>query len=313
MGLLPMDADILPPSDDRVFKLILTSPESKAGLMKLISAVIGRKVVDVALFPNELGPGDTMEKAERLDVNCKIDDKSQINLEMQSSHIIEALDGRHRNLKGKSIYYLTDLHSSQPAKGLQRYDELARTYQITFCSYTVFPESPDYVNSFSLRHDKTGEQLSDAISVTFVELSKLGEIVKKPVGEMTDLEKWSVFFRYAPDPKYRETVNKVIASEEVLTMAGELLMSISQNEAERAIFRSRRKFQTDYGSDMATARDNGRAEGLVEGRKEGLIEGRKEGRQEGKFEIARMMLSACESIEKIISYTGLTKQEITQL
>ena len=24
MGLLPMDADILPPSDDRVFKLILT-------------------------------------------------------------------------------------------------------------------------------------------------------------------------------------------------------------------------------------------------------------------------------------------------
>ena len=27
MGLLPMEADILPPSDDRVFKLILTSPE----------------------------------------------------------------------------------------------------------------------------------------------------------------------------------------------------------------------------------------------------------------------------------------------
>lgn len=29
MGLLPMGADILPPSDDRVFKLILTSPEAK--------------------------------------------------------------------------------------------------------------------------------------------------------------------------------------------------------------------------------------------------------------------------------------------
>ena len=114
---------------------------------------------------------------------------------------------------------------------------------------------------------------------------------------MTDLEKWSVFFRYAPDPKYRETVNKVIASEEVLTVAGELLMSISQNEAERAIFRSRRKFQSDYGSDMATARDNGRAEGL----------------KEGKLEIARMMLSAGEPMEKIMRYTGLTKQEITQL
>ena len=40
-------------------------------------------------------------------------------------------------------------------------------------------------------------------------------------------------------------------------MAGELLMSISQNERERAIFRSRRKFQTDYESDMATSLDNG--------------------------------------------------------
>ena len=56
-----------------------------------------------------------------------------------------------------------------------------------------------------------------------------------------------------------------------------------------------------------------KAEGLVEGRKEGLIEGRKEGRQEGKLEIARMMLSDGEPMEKIMTYTGLTKQEITQL
>ncbi len=44
MGLLPMNADILPPSDDRLFKLVLTSPEAKAGLIKLISAIIDRAV-----------------------------------------------------------------------------------------------------------------------------------------------------------------------------------------------------------------------------------------------------------------------------
>ena len=263
MGLLPIDLDILPPSDDRVFKLILTSPEAKPGLISLISSTIGRNVVDVVLHPNELAPGDTEEKAERFDVNCKIDDGSQINLEMQASHMVEDLDGQHRNLKGKSIYYLTDLQSSQSAKGLRRYDRLARSYQITFCSYTIFPGTPDYMNSFSLRHDTTGEQLSDAISLTFVELSKLSEIVKKPVGEMTALDKWSVFFQYAPDPNYREAVNKVIESEEVLQVAGELLMSISQNEQERAIFRSRKKFQTDLQSDLATAEDRGRAEGIL--------------------------------------------------
>lgn len=297
MGLLPMDADILPPSDDRVFKLIMTSPEARPGLIDLISGVINRKVIDVVLHVNEPPAEDTEEKAERFDVNCKIDDGSQINLEMQASHMKEDLDGQHRNLKGKSLYYLTDLHSSQPAKGLRRYDRLAKSYQITFCSYTVFPEQENYVNSFSMRHDITGELLLDAIHITFIELSKLGEVIKKPVSDMTALDKWSIFFQYAPDPQYRETVNKVIESKEVLAMAGELLMSISQNERERAIYRSRKKFQTDYQSDMATSWYNGV----------------KTGEKKRSLEIAKNMLMDNESVDRIIKYTGLTKSDIEDL
>lgn len=305
MGLLPMGADILPPSDDRVFKLILTSPEAKQGLMHLISSIIGRTVVDVVLLPNELAPGDTEEKAERFDINCKIDDGSQINLEMQASHMVEDLDGLYKNLKGKSIYYLTDLHSSQPAKGLRRYDRLSRSFQITFCSYTVFPNTPDYANSFSLRHDTSGELLSDAIGLTFVELSKLDEVVKKPVSDMTALDKWSVFFQYAPDLDHREIVNKVIASEEVLQVAGNLLMSISQNERERAIFRSRRKFQTDLQSDLATAEDNGERRGLEQGLKQGL--------KQRSIEIARNLLGINLPLEQITRATGLTVAEVEAL
>ncbi len=297
MGLLPMGADILPPSDDRVFKLILTSPEAKTGLMNLISSIISRTVVDVALLPNELAPGDTEEKAERFDVNCKIDDGSQVNLEMQASHMVEDLDGQYRNLKGKSIYYLTDLHSSQPAKGLRRYDRLSRSYQITFCSYTVFSDMPDYVNSFSLRHDTTGELLSDAINLAFVELSKLDEVVKKPISDMSELDKWSVFFQYAPDLEHREIVNRIIESEEVLQVAGNLLMSISQNERERAIFRSRRKFQTDLQSDLATAEDNGE----------------RKGRMNRSIEIARNLLKTDLSLEQISAVTGLTYEEVEKL
>ena len=93
MGLLPLDIDILPPSDDRVFKKILTSPEAKPALMDLISSVINRPVVDVVVRNNELLVGDTEEKAERLDVNCKIDDGTQVDLEMQASRIQEDSDG----------------------------------------------------------------------------------------------------------------------------------------------------------------------------------------------------------------------------
>ena len=111
MGLLPMDLDILPPSDDRVFKLLLTSPDAKPVLIDLISSIIKRPVVGVEVRNNEIPPSDTEEQAQRLDVNCRIDDGSQVDLEMQASRIQEDSDGRHQNLKGKSVYYLCDLHS----------------------------------------------------------------------------------------------------------------------------------------------------------------------------------------------------------
>ena len=61
----------------------------------------------------------------------------------------------------------------------------------------------------------------------------------------------------------------------------------------------------------------GRAEGRVEGRAEGRIEGRAEGRAEGRdersLEIAREMLRDGESVEKIIRYTGLARQQIEEL
>ena len=321
MGLLPMKAKILPPSDDHVFKLLLTSPEAKPALTDLVSAIIKRPVTNVVVRHNEIPVEDTREKAERLDVNCKVDDGSQIDLEMQASRVMEIADGKHNNLKGKSIYYLCDLHSSQPAKGVPRYDLLARTYQVTFCSYRVFRNRKEYVNSFSMRHDEDNELFSDAIRVIYVELCKLKETVMKPVIEMTDLEKWAVFFRYADNHKKRGTVNKIIESKEALQMAGELLMTISQDERERARIRSRKMFETDLASDMATAMDIGRKKGRKEGRKEGRQEGKREGiregRQEGKREealaIAQNLLEMKMPIEQIVTATGLTREEVQKL
>jgi predicted transposase/invertase (TIGR01784 family) len=300
MGLLPMGIDILPPYDDRVFKLILTAPEAKPALMNLVPAVINRPVADVWVRNNELPPGDTEEKAARLDLNCVTDDGSQVDIEMQSSRIEEKSKSAHRNLKGKSIYYLCDLHSSQSSKG-KPYDELARSYQVTFCGYTVFPGRKDFVNSFSMRHDIDNELLHDAIHVMYVELSKLSEVLKKPVDEMTDLEKWAVFLKYAESPDYREVVNKVIESKEALIVASELLMGISQDERERAIFRSRRMYQTDLESNLYTAR------------REGVAEGRVEGRAKERFNIVKNMIADGEPIEKITRQTGATRAEIEAL
>ncbi len=102
-----------------------------------------------------------------------------------------------------------------------------------------------------------------------------------------------MFLEYADNPAYREAVNKVIESEEVLSVASNLLMNISQDERERAIFRSRKKFQMDMASDLATAEDKGRVEGILE--------------------VARNLLKMNFSLEHVAAATGLTYSEVENL
>ncbi|MCL2270644.1 MAG: hypothetical protein FWC24_04795, partial [Treponema sp.] len=65
MACLPADADILPPSDDRVFKTLLTHPDAKKVLVDVVSTVIDRTVVDAQVRNIEMPAMDTGEKAER--------------------------------------------------------------------------------------------------------------------------------------------------------------------------------------------------------------------------------------------------------
>ena len=193
-------ADILPAKDDQIFKSLLTrsEPESKIVLMDVIGSVIGRKVTDVVIKNNEPATMDVSQKQERLDVNCEIDGREIVNIEMQSSHIRELPDTEHRNLKNKAAYYGCDLFSSQSIKG-RSYAELVKTYQITFVAYTIFPKLSEYRNEFKLRTAE-GDILTNDLAYIFIELSKLKEVLEKPVENMTPLEMWSIFFECADNP-----------------------------------------------------------------------------------------------------------------
>jgi len=266
----------------------MTSPEATPALLLVSSAIVNQPVVNVLVRNTELPVTDTEEKAERFDVNCLIDDDTQADIEMQSSRMEEEKGGKHDNLKARTLFNLCDLHSSQSSKG-KAYNKLIRSYQVMFCGYTVFPDRDIFINPFSMRHDSDNGLLHDGIRVLFIELSKLSEVLKKPVYEMTDMERFSVFLRYAEYPDYRDIVNKVIESKEGLAVAGELLMNISKDERERAIFRNRRIAMADQESNRITAVRNER------------------------LAIAKNMIISGEPIEKVTKYTGLSREEAERL
>ncbi|GBU20448.1 hypothetical protein R80B4_00326 [Fibrobacteres bacterium R8-0-B4] len=261
MTMIPPDADILPPSDDYIFKTLLTRPDAERVVADVVSAVTNLNIKSVHIKNNELPIADTKEKGERLDVNCTAIDSGdktrQINVEMQGSVMSEA-DGDKFNFRSKYAYYGMDLFTSQPSIGVG-YASLMQTYQITFCNYTVFPDKPDFVHNIALRFPN-GELFSDQLIIAVIEMSKLGYARNKRVEDLTPIEMWGLFFGYAQDPDYREIINRIIKTKEEIGMATELLMNISQNEAERARFRSRKKFEMDWISDMQTEKKRGRIE-----------------------------------------------------
>jgi predicted transposase/invertase (TIGR01784 family) len=80
----------------------------------------------------------------------------------------------------------------------------------------------------------------------------------------------------------------------LIKMAFETLVHVSEDDRERAINMSRRKWQTDYDSDMITAREVGR----------------EEGREEGRVEVARKLRAMGMSNEQIVQATGLSIEDI---
>jgi predicted transposase/invertase (TIGR01784 family) len=166
-----------------------------------------------------------------------------------------------------------------------------------------------------------------------VELSKAEKPSEKRVEEMSAQELWAVFFRYLTDRSKREKINAIAAREEGIAMAGEVLMSISRDEAERARLMSEYKYQVDTQSKVVTAWRDGERKGRKEGIQEGIQEGRKEGIQEGerigeekgmrlgeekgmrlgKWEMAKKLKADQMPIDLIAKYTGLPPEEISKL
>jgi predicted transposase/invertase (TIGR01784 family) len=300
VNVMPEDIivpDILPPSDDGIFKTIMTHPDGEPVLRGVVSDVLNMNFVSVAVRNVEMPISDTRQKRQRYDVNCRAvaDSGKQIDIEMQAEPMGgDNAETGHRNIKSRAIFNLCDLHAKQPGRGTD-YGDYEQSFQITFCRYNVFPVSPTrpgFVTRCSFR-DEDGIELANDVGIIFIELTKLGKVLKKPAKDMTRLKQWCVFFGYADKPKYRKILDELITTREEIGMATNILTSISKDERERAIFRSRQMYQRDMDHERAVAR--------------------KEGRSEGRSEIARNLLFMGLSTNDIAKATELSVAEIEAL
>jgi predicted transposase/invertase (TIGR01784 family) len=152
-------------------------------------------------------------------------------------------------------------------------------------------------------------------------LPKLKSAMQKPVSEMTPAEMWGIFFGHANEPKHGKLLREIIMAKEEIGMANELLTGISQEEKERAHYRSRKMYRMDEEHNKAVAHREGFQKGLEEGMEKGLEKGLEKGMEKGlekgmekkSTEVAKNLLKMNLSIDMTAEATGLSRAQIERL
>ena len=211
--------------NDIVFKSFFSKEckESTYCRNKMLSAVIGRKVMETKVLNPELLPSRTDGKFPRLDIHCKLEDASEVDVEIQNSMY------QDDQIK-RSIYYAATLTHNSLSSG-EPYSSLAHIYQIMFMDFkTVEDKRLHHAYTFKERDDHT--ELSDIVQIHYIELPKIMELFSKPATELSELEFWSILIMAGENEKARLLLNKLTKMQEEMDMAEALLNQMSRDQQE---------------------------------------------------------------------------------
>ena len=253
---------ILPPYDDMVFKSILTRPDAELARVDLLSVLLGKTVKTATVRNTELPAHDVDVKQERFDVSCWFDDGDQAAVEMQAEPMRgDTFASGHKNIRERAVFGLCDLHVNQTGSG-KDYADFVKSFHITITNYRVFDEKHKLVEIFSFKN-QSGIVLAKSVAAVFVDLTLVGKVLKKSVDEMTAEEMWAVFLSKANESKYSEIIEKILKKREGISVANEMLHTISQDEFERARFHSRKMALQDAEHNRVTTIKQWRSEILT--------------------------------------------------
>ena len=101
--------ELLPLTDDYVFKRVFTKDGQEDMLKDLLSAILNVEIKKIEIKNPELTKQNRETKREILDIRATINDDSLIDVEMQVRD--------YRNIDKRSIAYLTKLYSEQLQAG----------------------------------------------------------------------------------------------------------------------------------------------------------------------------------------------------
>lgn len=250
-------------------------------------------------LPNEIDKFGPDDKNIIMDVICRLRDGRRIIVEMQQE--------KKAGFKDRIAYYAAANFIKQLKRG-EKYTEVHAVYVVCFVNFKMqHTDCPPgkIVYAYELREQDTGELYGEYISLNFCELPRLA---KTSFDTLSPKEQWFHLLKnmrnFALNPKgVPERMKRVLEAARTSALPGK-----EQLQYFRAMISDIEK------EDIATANyKDGYDEGMEKGIEKGIEKGVEIGKSQQAAEIARKMLEDNEPLEKIVRYSGLTKEQIKAL
>ena len=284
----------MPLTDDYVFHAVFgrDTEESRSALMEILNIILGRKKDPICTIvvknPIET-PNQEIGKQSVMDIKAETDTGEQLDIEMQA--------GSLSFYQNRALFYGGRLVNSSLKSG-EPYDMMKKNIVISITSKNLFPTLDFCHNIFDVRERKTGLLLCDRQEFHFLELSKVDS--RKPVSNLTEIERLAAYLKFASDENRQEYVKQILSVEDI-DMTENAYRKVTQDEIEYERREARLKYQLQYNTDISAAR------------KEGLEQGRSEGAAQEKQAIAKNLKNAGISVDVIAKNTGLSIEDIESL
>jgi predicted transposase/invertase (TIGR01784 family) len=278
-----MKAKYINPFTDFGFKKIFAEEASKPLLLDFLNALLPpqKRIIDLA-FKNTEQLGQVNDDRKAIyDIYCENENGEKFIVELQKA--------KQNYFKERTIYYSTFPIREQAEKGEWNYN-LKAVYCVgildfTFDDYENEPDKSEVVHTIKLKN-QNGKTFYDKLTYIYLEMPNFNKIEAEL---KTRLDKWLYFIKHLEDFQTIPTIFK----DEVFTQAFEKAELANFDQSDLDSYENSLKIYRDLKGVIDTAFD--------------------EGKNERSIEMAKLMKKDSEPIEKIVKYTGLTKEEIGRL
>lgn len=266
---------------DYAFKKVFGSKDSVPVLISFLNAILDYddtlKISDLSIVDPYQIPLLRGMKDTFVDVKATLSNGKQIIIEMQVL-----------NVKGfeKRVLHNAAKQYSQQLKRGEDYTLINPVIALTFTDFNMFDDSDDYISQFRLLERKRYIEYTDDVELIFVELPKF----KKDIDALTNIkEKWVYFLKHAGRLDYIPDT----LSDPCITQAFATINEAALSKEELELQEKRYDFIRLQKGSLALAREQGVEQGVKK--------------------IAKNMLKAGMSLQKIGQLTALTMQQLELL